>query len=303
MQNDQRTILGIDAGGTKTVGLLADAQGQVLGKARGPGANLRVHGELEVEKTIYQLVEDLEASQPPSAVCLGIAGAHLDGQNDLVGSMLGRIGLRRNVTVVHDAHIALVAGAPDGVGVVVAAGTGSISHGVDEKGTRARSGGWGYLLGDEGSAFWLGHAAIRLGIRSADGRDRHTSLFSRVCESLDLQNPAEVVAWFYDQDKSRHRVARLASLVEEAAAEGDGGASDILDHAAHHLSQAAEAVHRQLEFSGDFPVVLAGGVFKACPSIVARIERRLDLSGAQVRLLEGEPALGAVTIARRSLMQ
>ena len=294
-------VVGIDAGGTKTMGLLADLDGNVLAKVRGGPANLRQQGELGVEKVIFQILEDLELDGPPAALCLGIAGAHLEGQNGLVRRMLRRLGVRRHVRVEHDAHIALVAGAPDGVGIVVASGTGSIAHGVDGNGTAARSGGWGYLLGDEGSAFWLGHAALRLGIRSADGRDRHTTLYRKICARLELTSAADLVAWFYDQDESRHRVARLAGLVEEAAAEGDGAATDLLDHAASHLARAAESVHRQLVFDHEFPVVLAGGAFRACPSLAARTIRSIGLEGAQVVQLDREPAEGAVRLALQSL--
>ena len=69
-----RYVIGLDAGGTKTVGLLADESGKILSKARGGGANLLVHGELAVEKVVYQFIEDLEAPEPISAICLGIAG-------------------------------------------------------------------------------------------------------------------------------------------------------------------------------------------------------------------------------------
>ena len=121
------------------------------------------------------------------------------------------------------------------------------------------------MLGDEGSAFWLGHAAVRAGIRAADGRGPATLLFQRICEHLDLHEPARLVEWFYDQELSRTRVAQLARLVEQAAADGDEKAQDLLDQAARHLARAARAVERQLDFSGPFPLVLSGGAFRACP--------------------------------------
>ena len=203
--------------------------------------------------------------------------------------------------MVNDAHIALVAGAPDGCGIVVIAGTGSIAYGVGADGARARSGGWGYLLGDEGSAYWLGHAAVRLGIRAADGRGRPTSLYERVCGDLGLRDPQALVSWFYDPDLSRYRVAGLASLVEEAATAGDRAADELLDQAAEHLASAARSVARQLVVDGDYPLVLAGGVFKACPSLYERLESRLEMESAQVTRLEVEPAMGAVTLALRML--
>ncbi len=290
-------VIGIDAGGTKTMGLLADASGTVLSRMRSGSANLVVKGELAVEKTLFEVIDALEAPEPVAALCLGIAGVDRPNEEQLLRDVLRRLGQRQPLRVVNDAFIALVAGAPSGLGIAVVAGTGSIAYGVDPSGTAARSGGWGYLLGDEGSAFWLGHAAVRLGIRAADGRGQATSLFDRICAKLGITDPSGLVAWFYDQELSRNRVAELASLVEAASNDGDGPAEDLLDQAAKHLARAARAVARQLTFPGPYPIVLAGGAFKACPSLYRRLEARLTLPEVEVRLLDVEPAMGAVTLA------
>jgi len=297
-----RHVIGIDAGGTKTVGLLADGEGRILRSARGGGANLVAHGELAVEKSLYQIFEALDAFGQVDAVCLGIAGVDRAEEKELLQSLLRRLGFRHQpVEIVNDAYIALVAGAPAGVGIVLVAGTGSIAYGVDEKGQRARSGGWGYLLGDEGSAFWLGHAAVRQGIRSADGRGPRTTLYERICSEVGVEDSSGLVKWFYDQELSRTRVARLAGLVQEAADAGDEQARSLLDQAAHHLARAARAVARQLTFSEPYPLVLSGGVFKACPSLCPRVEASLDLPLARVVRLDVEPATGAVALALRLL--
>lgn len=294
-------VIGFDAGGTKTVGLLADATGEVLREARGGGANLVVHGELAVEKSLYQVLDMLEPPGPVAATCLGIAGADREQDRKVLTDVLRRLGLRRGVRIVNDAYIALVAGAPERYGIVIVSGTGSIAYGVDPSGKTARAGGWGYLLGDEGSAFWIGHAAVRLGIRAADGRGPATALYRTICEDLDLDEPAKLVEWFYDQELSRERVAKLARLVEEAAAEHDEAAEDLLEQAAQHLARAAQAVARQLEFPGPYSVVLSGGAFRACPSLYARLERFLELPGGRVVRLEAEPATGAVQLALDTL--
>jgi len=290
-------VVGIDAGGTKTVGLLADASGQVIAKARGGGANLQVQGELGAEKVLYDVLETLEPPGPIAALCLGMAGVDREAEKEVVAGMLRRLGLRRSVRIENDAFIALVAGAPERSGIVVVAGTGSVAYGVDAAGESARSGGWGYLLGDEGSAYWLGHAAVRRGIRAADGRGPATNLGDLVSHKLGLEVPAGLVAWFYDQERFRHRVAELASLVEEAAAGGDAAAEELLDEAALHLVRAARAVARRLSFTGDFPLVLSGGAFRACPSLFRRFEARLELPRAHVVRLDVEPAKGAVALA------
>jgi len=291
-------VIGIDAGGTKTVGLLADETGKVHSKAISGSANLLVKGELAVEKVIFDVIESLEAPEPLAALCLGIAGVGQPGADQVIRDVLRRLGQRQPVRVVNDALVALVAGAPSGIGIVVVAGTGSIAYGVDPDGHEARSGGWGYLLGDEGSAFWLGHYAVRHAIRAADGRGVTTTLYPLICEKLGVSDPTELVNWFYDQELSRNRVADLASLVETASADGDEVAETLMDQAAKHLASAARAVANHLTFSDPYPIVLAGGAFKACPSLSPRVEIMLDdLPDVEVRLLTVEPAVGAVTLA------
>lgn len=294
-----RYVVGIDAGGSKTVGLLADEAGEVRAEARSGGANLQVQGELGVEKVLYEVIERLQPPGPIAAVCLGMAGVDRPGERELIHGVLRRLGLywTARIRIENDAFIALVAGAPERIGIVLVAGTGSVAYGVDGEGRTARSGGWGYLLGDEGSAYWLGHAALRRAIRAADGRDDATTLVDRLARRLDLEVPAGLVSWFYDQEHFRFRVAELAPLVEEAAAEGDRAARELIDHAAEHLARAARAVARQLVFPGDFPLVLAGGAYRACPSLGERLRAVLELPRARVTLLDAEPARGAVTLA------
>jgi len=291
-------VIGIDAGGTKTVGLLADESGKVISKSISGGANLVTKGELAVEKVLFDVIESLEAPEPLAALCLGIAGVGQPGADQVIGEVLRRLGQRQPTRVVNDALVALVAGAPSGIGIVVVAGTGSIAYGVDPDGHVARSGGWGYLLGDEGSAFWLGHYAVRHAIRAADGRGVATTLYPLICEKLGVSEPTELVKWFYDQELSRNRVADLASLVETASVDGDEAAETLMDQAAKHLASAARAVANHLKFPDRHPVVLAGGAFKACPSLSPRVESLLDdLPQVEVKLLEVDPAVGAVTLA------
>lgn len=296
-----RHVIGFDAGGTKTVGLLADESGAVLRDARAGGGNLTTEGELGVEKTLFQVIDALDPPAPVDAVCLGIAGADRPAHRELVREMLARLGFRRRVRVVHDAVVALAAGAPDGIGLVIVAGTGSVAYGADPQGQTARSGGWGWLLGDEASAFWLGHAAVRQGIRGADGRGPETTLFERICRRVGAETPQGLADWFYAQDRPRAGVAELAGLVEEAAVAGDAAASDLLDQAADHLARAARAVARRLRFPGPYPLILAGGTFRACPGLEARLAGRLELPDARIERLAVEPARGAVTLALQEL--
>jgi glucosamine kinase len=294
-----RHVIGIDAGGTKTIGLLADETGTVLRDSRAGAANLVMQGELGVEKVLFDVVEALDPPQV-DALCLGIAGADRPSSLALVGEVLRRLGFRRRVRVVSDALIALAAGTVDALGIVLVAGTGSVAFGRDGERT-ARAGGWGYLLGDEASAYWLGLAAVRQGIRGLDGRGPESTLYERIRGRVGVATPQDLSDWFYQQAAPRTAVAELAGVVEEAARAGDAGAETILDLAADHLVRAAQAVARQLAFPDGFPLVLAGGTFRACPSLEPRIEERLDLPGARVERLTVEPARGAVRLALEEL--
>jgi hypothetical protein len=186
-------VLGIDAGGTKTVCLLAEGNGRVLAQSRGGGANLQASGELEVEKVLHRLMEETLGQHDvrPDAICLGIAGVDRPTDSQAVQGIMRRIGFKARVVVVNDALIALVAGAGDQPGVVIVAGTGSIAYGVDGNRRACRAGGWGYLLGDEGGGFWIGRAALSAVVRQFDGRGPATRLTDLVLAEMRLATPRE----------------------------------------------------------------------------------------------------------------
>jgi N-acetylglucosamine kinase-like BadF-type ATPase len=293
-----RHVIGIDAGATKTVALRADESGHVLAEGRGGGANLQTHGELEVEKVIDGLLETLDPDRRASAVCLGIAGVDRPQGQQVVSGILRRLGYREKARVVNDAVIALAAGAPDRVGIVVLAGTGSIAYGADRRGGTARASGLGYLLADEGSGFWLGQRTLRAAVRATDGRGPETKLAALVFEALGVTSLAELAPRFYEEAGAQHRIAALAGLVQRASDAGDAVAAALLEDGAGELSLAARAVARRLDLAGEpYPVVLAGGAFKACPGMVAPLLAALDLPEARPARLEVEPACGAVSLA------
>jgi N-acetylglucosamine kinase-like BadF-type ATPase len=301
--NSQRMyVLGIDAGGTKTVCLLADDRGSIIAEARGGGANLQAHGELEVEKVLHQVMDAALGDRDirPSVICLGIAGVDRPQDADAIRGIMRRIGFKARTLVVNDALVALVAGAGDAPGVVIIAGTGSIAYGRNAHGHAARAGGWGYLLGDEGSGFWIGRRALSAVVRAADGRGPATELSERVMTHLKLVRPSDLIHETYYRDLKRGAIAGLAPIVEIARAAGDAVAADILAQAARELIVAASSVISRLEMRGEvFPTILAGGIFKAVPWLAEEVMRLLleVAPRTQAGVLEVEPAVGAVGLA------
>ena len=297
-----RYVFGIDAGGTKTVCLLADERGHILGESRGGGANLQAAGELEVEKVLHHVMEEAlgERDIRPAAICLGIAGVDRDDDAEAVRGIMRRIGFKTRALVVNDALIALVAGAGDRPGVVVVSGTGSIAYGRDARGRAARSGGWGYLLGDEGGGFWIGRAALAAVVRHFDGRGPHTLLTEMILARMDLSSPPQLIHAIYVRGLHRYAIASIAAIVQQAADRGDAVAAEIIERAAGELAAAAASVILRLDMRGDsFPTVLAGGVFRGLPSLIDKVAVRIAeiAPRSDVRQLTAEPALGAVTLA------
>ncbi|MPZ20955.1 MAG: ATPase [Luteitalea sp.] len=295
-------VLGIDAGGTKTVCLLADGRGTVMSRAQGAGANLQAQGELEVEKALHEVMEEAIGSSTivPQAICLGIAGVDREEDAEVVQAVMRRIGYRARVVVTNDALIALVAGVGDGPGVAVISGTGSIAYGRNARNEAARAGGWGSVLGDEGSGYWLGRHALRAVVRAADGRGGSTALTRHVLAHFGIDEPRDLVREVYTRSLRPSAIATLAGAVQRAHEEGDDMATGILEHAAGELVASAASVVAQLDMAQEvFPFVLAGGIFQAVPVLVSSLTARLPelAPRSMVQVLKQEPAYGAVLMA------
>jgi len=295
-------VLGIDVGGTKTACLLANEDGTILARAREAGANLQGAGELALEKVLHTVMEAaLDGHRvTPSAICLGIAGVDRADDQRVVRGIMDRIGYKATVLIVNDALIALQAGVGDAPGIVIVSGTGSIAYGRNVRGEAARAGGWGHVLGDEGSGYWIGRNALRAVVRSADGRGAETSLAPRLLAHFGLTGATELIHRVYHKALAPSDVGALARYVQQARDEGDEVAAGILNFAADELMTTAAAVMKRLDMESDsFSFVLAGGMFRAVPWLCERMKRLLPSIAAHsgTILLEHDPALGAVQLA------
>jgi N-acetylglucosamine kinase-like BadF-type ATPase len=295
-------VLGIDAGGTKTVALLADADGNILGEGRAGAANLQTEGELEVEKILHTVIDAATDGRhmPLAAVCLGMAGVDRDDDARIIRGVMRRLGFRSNALIVNDALIALVAGAGPSPGVVIVSGTGSIAYGVNQHGMAARAGGWGPTLGDEGSGYWIGRRALAAVMRDVDGRGPRTDLTPLVLRHFNLPKPELLVAEIYHQPQGRRAIAALGAVVDVARCDGDPVAIDIMTHAADELALAAASVISRLDMRGEqFPILLSGGMLREGTWLPAEVRRRMAEIAPRttVRALTEEPAIGAVRLA------
>jgi N-acetylglucosamine kinase-like BadF-type ATPase len=295
-------VLGIDVGGTKTVCLLATEDGRILGEGHGPGGNLLASGEEELERVVRHVIDAAIDGRPIAidAICLGVAGVDREDETRTVREVVARIGYRSRIRVVNDALIALVAGVGDAPGIVIIAGTGSIVYGRNAQNTTARAGGWGHIIGDEGSGYWIGREALAAVVRASDGRGPSTQLTEAVIQHFELDDLVGLPRIVYDRVHPRMSVAGLGSVVQRARDMGDAVATEILDRAVDELLLAARSVATKLEMRDDtIQFVLAGGAFRVIPWLAEELGRRLTTMAARgdVQVLGREPALGAVQLA------
>jgi N-acetylglucosamine kinase len=203
--------------------------------------------------------------------------------------------------IVHDADIALAAGGEGRQpGVVVVAGTGSIAVGYDRAGRRARAGGWGHLLGDEGSGYDIACKGLSAATRAYDGRSVRTLLVERLPVAAGTEGLEGLANRIYLENWTVGQVASLAPVVLAAAEAGDPAAVEILDAAALDLAQTARAVISQLELENQaFPLVLSGGLFTGQNRMFDLVRVAiLDFAPrASVSLPKHEPAYGAALLA------
>jgi len=266
-------ILGVDGGGTKTVAVIVSDSGRVLGTGRGGPSNPKVLGLTKamanVRSAVRAAIEACPGEREIHRAVFGLAGVDLSADEIRLERALSKApeltGVR--VLVRNDAEVALVGAVAGGRGVAVCAGTGAIAVGADGKGRVARAGGWGYLLGDEGSGYWIGVTAIRAILQRHDGRGRRgRGLEAAVLGMLGLTEPPELLKWAHGA--SIDTIAALAPVVL-AVAKRDAAAATIAHRAGVELGRAACAVIRRLDLGSQaLPLVALGGLFGADGSTV-----------------------------------
>ncbi len=183
---------------------------------------------------------------------------------------------------------------------MVIAGTGSIAYGRNARDEAARAGGWGYVLGDEGSGYWIGRHALRAVVRESDGRGHATAMTPLVLAHFGATQPDDLVHAIYDGALQPSAIAAVARAVQAAADDGDELALQILTVGARELASSARAVISRLGLRDEaFDVVLSGGVMHAVPRLAAEVEAQVAQLAPRCRVqrLQREPAHGAVALA------
>jgi N-acetylglucosamine kinase-like BadF-type ATPase len=303
MTSSARVLLGVDGGGTKTHALVADANGHTLGVGHAGSSNHHTVGVAAAVRAIRAAVgaaraqAGLAVDQVADAASFGLAGMDTERDIALMTDALVPTSLAARAEIVNDTELVLAAGTPDGIGVALLSGTGSISFGRNAAGAVARTGGWGYLLGDEGSGYAIGLAALRSCTQTADGRADAHALLAAVLAHWQLARAEDLLARVYGPQTTHTDIARIAEIVVALADAADPHAARMLDAAAFSLARMAETVAKRLALVAP-PLALGGGLLAANEALRGRVLAELALPFGPIACVR-DPATGAITRARR----
>ena len=290
--------VGVDAGGTTTRAAVSE-NGAAAGTAEGPGANATTLGVDDAADAIVNVVRKALAHRRPAAIVIGAAGAGRASVAGTLETLIGSAFADCRVSAGDDAAIALRAAIPQGPGIVLIAGTGSIAYAENGE-RRSRVGGLGFLAGDEGSGFAIGMAAVRLYGRVLDGRARADETTDLVARALDAPDRDAYIGALYDAELLPATIAALAPGIIALAGKGNRVATKIVQQAATDLGDLIRNAAKAVDLTDASPsVALAGGLLAENSLLSYVLELRIinEVPGASIVRGGDGAAVGALRLA------
>lgn len=309
---NEKYFLGIDGGGSGLRVTITDLAMRVICRVEASAANPNIVGHDEAQACIRDAVVQAlsEAGRPPedvSAAGIGVSGASQQHSRDWLLETLAPVLPNSLIMPSSDLEIALVGALGQRQGVLLLAGTGSAAFGIAPDGRSLQIGGWGYLLGDAGSGYWIGKQVLQSIIRkhenqlSTYGKILTSAFDQQFLAELNLSNPRQLIAWLYRGTQAPPvQLADLARLVLKLAETGDWQAQNILQRAALHLVAQARLLMKQLAYQ-DAPIAFAGGLLNHNNCLSEEVARRLGLCERPAAIYP--PVIGAALLARMEWKQ
>ena len=293
-------LIGIDGGGTQTVGVITDITGNHLVKVVGKSTNYHSVGLEQTQETLKSIVNQLLSEVGVQMIdcqcaCFGLAGVGRSEDHQKIYRLCRKIGVPEQFILTHDAEIALAAGTQLDMGILTISGTGSMTYGRNSAGESVRIGGWGHLLGDEGSGYDIGHQGLKVIAQMNDGRRQMTHLPNLILDRIPLTEIDQLVQWVGIANKSQ--ISDLAVSVFRSAEIGDLAAQSIINQASQALTLSIQTAIRQLELPICAEVFLSGGIFQNQPSFIRLLQDQFP--ERTVQLVSREPVYGAIRIAQK----
>ncbi len=299
--------LGVDGGGTRTRSLLVSAEGAILGRGLAGASNPQHCSEAELTGTLQDVVNQAltEAGDgiELTAACFGLAGSSNAAARHQLTSIIDALAHqpKHGYCLETDARVALTGAFDGGPGCLLILGTGSVCLGQDDQGAIHRTGGWGSIADDGGSAGWIGRKAIETAVRQADGRAAGDAVRAAIFAKLGITCTEDIIPLLHGTPPmSRTEIAALCPIVMDLAERGDGPATDILNGALNEAIALIDATQGKLR-SEVFDVTVVGGLPESNPFFSDRLRTAVAQALPQVRLQRPHlPAVaGAVLEAYR----
>jgi len=296
-------FFGIDGGGTYSRLALVDKNGKVLVRLEAGSTSIYSVTKDEVLANISTLLDSALKSaglnkRDVAAGCFGSAGLGREEERKLFRAFFDiLLGKDFPVKLCTDGEILLCGGLENLEGYCLIAGTGSIAMGRSQDGELVRSGGHGYMLGDEGSAAWIGKTAIARILRSLEDRDISTGMLPDILETTGLTQSDELIKYVHHETKVK--IAKLAPVITQAARKGDPLALDILRVAAGELALLVKSVIGQSPWIKRMELVVAGGVMEHDEIVTNKLKESLanDFPSLLVSSPKGTALDGACMLA------
>jgi glucosamine kinase len=294
-------FIGIDGGGTFTRAVALDEDGSELGRAVGPAALADPRDPEAAATPIAEVAQAVAESAgralPCTALWAAIAGVGRESVRASVEKAVERVHLAQRAGVGTDVEAAFYDAFREGPGILVVSGTGSVAWGRNASGREARVGGWGSLIGDEGSGYAIGLEALRRVARGVEGRGPSTELEKAILTHLRLDTPDALVTWTAEARKAD--IAALVPLVVDASKEGDGVAVELLVKAVDELASHVLALLDNLgPWTTPPRVAFSGGLLG--PKGPLRKSLEVTIAAERLKLVDRDPdaALGAAKLAQ-----
>lgn len=305
----EQVVIGIDGGGTRVRAAIISCAGEILGFGEGGSGNYHDVGLEQVRTNIGMAVSHAweaanDSPREASAIFLGLGSVVTHEDQEAIRKIVRELSLVRSdaIGVDHDLRVALMGGLAGEAGIVLIAGTGSSCYGRDKQGHSWQAGGWGPMLDDPGSSYWLGRMAMVAAIRDYDGRGAATRLRVEIVDALGLSHIRHILRRVELQGMKRSEIAAFARLVTESAAAGDAVACQIIEQGTEELATMVATVFAKLannKLIQPIPVVVTGGLTNAgqvfMNPLTQSLRRRVPEATVQEPLLP--PVLGAALLA------
>jgi glucosamine kinase len=291
-------FVGVDAGGSHTIAALARGD-ELLRTVAGPGANPNLIGLDAAAQIIEHCINRALEGETPAAIGIGVAGA---GEERIAAPLRASLNLSfpsARIALCHDARIALRAALPQGDGLVLIAGTGSIAYAeIGEESFRA--GGYGYLLGDMGSGYAIGAAALHHVLAAIESGSAKNAMFAELTTHLGANDRPTILARIYQSATPVAAIAACAPLVLRHAAAGEEVSRAIVQHAAQSLCELIARMTTRRPTPA-LPVAFSGGLLRERNALTQQLEQCIAAAALDVRVLATrvEPCIGALHEARR----